>query len=61
MKLLALLAAGVLTFAVPAHARDNQALTTCKAELAAAWVELLKPLIEGAGSDAERASYRSAL
>jgi predicted amino acid racemase len=61
MKLATLFAASVLTFAAPTSAEDNQALTTCKAELAAAWGETLKPLSEGAASDKERAEYNSTL
>jgi hypothetical protein len=61
VKLLTLLAACVLTFAAPTYAQDNQALTTCKAELAAAWVELLQPLIEGAEIASERDAYRTTL
>jgi hypothetical protein len=55
-------AACILAFAAPAYGDDtNKPLAICKAELAAAWVELLQPLVDGAGSHAERASYKTTL
>jgi hypothetical protein len=36
-------------------------LTTCKADLTAAWAELLKPLVEGAEIESEREIYRTTL
>jgi hypothetical protein len=62
VKLLTVVVACILAFAAPAYGDDtNKPLAMCKAELAAAWAELLKPLIEGAASDKERASYRTTL